>query len=596
MLVTVTEVTAQAMELPTGAETAAQAANAEAEIAAVLRQVEDLNADGEPGAAQEELSKAIDRFGERGDLLVRLAEIYVDDDQLEAAMNAYRRAVTTDPADPAIAAKYCKFLHALGLQRQAMALIASLPPDVANHPKVRGQLGSIYHAAGWRALAVDAYGHTDRLESSAGHTDKLESSARRDRLLCWWASGGPIPVLRRWACAFDHRSQRNWHRNARALPILDDLGQAEGFNHVLIVGEVDGYLQTWARLWTPVEVAEDLVQHWVYRYLVSLTAAWVIVFVALDLTSPRKGAASAAIAASISVAIAAPLRKPLREFAEAAHSAVSWLIRSVLSGTALVAGGIALITAVSAPPAWAGVVGLALITAVGIAALDAVCWYAPALIGVFRYNALARSRPRAAILDHLIDLIFYIDRPDSRNDLASRNSWMWLLEDAAKRLERDLAKAFPCRDPQTTEWVRERTAGAAAALRSMKRHIAVPAPGSWNRLAAGLRQDAASLVSGNLRLMRWTQPPSAQAKRKSLLRKVLTITQRVLVAAIPVVVVFALHTMLGLSGSNLVLARGVAIFWAVFYIVISIDPELVSKVQQARDVFTEIKSIGGPKA
>jgi hypothetical protein len=262
----------------------------------------------------------------------------------------------------------------------------------------------------------------------------------------------------------------------------------------------------------------------------------------------------------------------------------------------LVAGGIALITAVSAPPAWAGVAGLALVTTVGVAALEAVSLYSPAVVGAFRYNALARSRPRAAILDHLVDLIFYIDRPDLRNDLASRNHWMWLLEDAATRLERDLVKTFPGRDPQTTEWMRERAAGAAAALRSMKRHIAVPAPGSWDRLAAGLRQDAASLVSGNLGLMRWTQPPSAQAKRKSLLRRALTVTQRVLVAAIPVVVVFALQPVLKLSGSNLVLARGVAIFWAVFYVVISIDPELVNKVQQARDVFTEIKSIGSPRA
>ena len=207
-----------------------------------------------------------------------------------------------------------------------------------------------------------------------------------------------------------------------------------------------------------------------------------------------------------------------------------------------------------------------------------------------------RVEPRAAILDRLIDLIFYIDRSDLRNNLASRDFWIWLLEDAATRLERDLPKTFPCRDPQTTEWMRERAAGAAAALRSMKRHIAVPAPGSWDRLAAGLRQDAASLVSGNLGLMRWTQPPSAQAKRRSLLRTALAVTQRVLVAAIPVVVVFALQPVLKLSGSNLVLARGIAIFWAVFYVVISIDPALVSKVQQARDVFTEIKSIGGPRA
>ena len=72
-------------------------------------------------------------------------------------------------------------------------------------------------------------------------------------------------------------------------------------------------------------------------------------------------------------------------------------------------------------------------------------------------------------------------------------------------------------------------------------------------------------------------------------------TQRILVAAVPVVVVFALQSVLKLSGSDLVLARAGTIFWAVFYLIVTIDPSLVTKVQQAHDVFTEIRSISGPK-
>jgi Tfp pilus assembly protein PilF len=177
MLVTVTEVTAQAapaMELPAGAETAAQTTTADSEVAAALQQLDDLNADGELGAAREELNKAIDRFGERPDLLARLARIHEADDQIESAMTAYKRAVTADPDDPAIAAEYCEFLHDLGLLRQALAFIAALPSDVAGHPRVREQSGTIHHVAGWRALAVDAY----------GRARELAPSARRDRLLC----------------------------------------------------------------------------------------------------------------------------------------------------------------------------------------------------------------------------------------------------------------------------------------------------------------------------------------------------------------------------------------------------------------------------
>jgi hypothetical protein len=206
-----------------------------------------------------------------------------------------------------------------------------------------------------------------------------------------------------------------------------------------------------------------------------------------------------------------------------------------------------------------------------------------------------RDRPRAAVLERLLDLLTQLERPDVHNDLARRDDWIWLLEAAARRTERDLPRTVPCRDPQTAEWVRERAAGAATALRMMKRHVAAPTPGGWDRLAAGLRHDASALASGNLGLMRWAQPPSAAAKRRTVLRTALAVTQRVLVAAVPVVVIFALQPVLKLSGSDLALARGGTIFWAVFYLMITIDPGLVNKVQQAHNVFTEIKSIGGPK-
>ena len=129
----------------------------------------------------------------------------------------------------------------------------------------------------------------------------------------------------------------------------------------------------------------------------------------------------------------------------------------------------------------------------------------------------------------------------------------------------------------------------------MKRHIAAPTAEGWDRLTVGLRHDASALASGNLGLMRWSQPPSAADNRKRVLRTALTVTQRVLVAAVPVVVVFALQPLLKLTGSDLLLARAGTIFWAVFYLIVTIDPSLASKVQQARDVYTEIKSIGGPK-
>ena len=227
--------------------------------------------------------------------------------------------------------------------------------------------------------------------------------------------------------------------------------------------------------------------------------------------------------------------------------------------------------------------------------MSTAVWNLPGIIYSLQVRSLMRYRPRAAVLDRLLDLLSEVRHPDTRNDLTKREYWMWLLEAAAKRVERDLPRIVPCRDPWSTEWARERAAGAATALRMMKRHIAAPTPDGWERLAAGLRQDASALASGNLGLMRWSQPPSAADKRRRILRATLIATQRILVAAVPVVVVFALQSVLKLSGSDLVLARAGTIFWAVFYLIVTIDPSLVTKVQQAHDVFTEIRSISGPK-
>jgi tetratricopeptide (TPR) repeat protein len=586
--VTVTEMTADSAP-PAAGPTAEETRIAEAateEFVAVLQQLDDLIENRELDKARAELGKAVDRFGERADLQVQLARIEEADNRLELAMSVYARALMADPTDPGIAAEYCGFLQRLGLYRQDLDFIGSLPHDILGNPQIREALGAVYADAGWSAFAVDAY----------GPRRDLTPSARRRRLACWWMSGGPIPFLRRWSHAFDERARRNWYIYAEALSVFDNLDQIDGLNTTRIKADVDAYLESWAMIGTSVEVAQALVRHWVYRFPVSLAVAWAAVFMTLELSSPDKGAGETAVAASIAVAIAMLLREPLRWFANAARSAITLAIRSILPATVLIAVGTILITAFSAPPASAGIAGLALITTVGLTALGTLSLNTPAAVGQFRVNMLMRSRPRPAILKCLAELISQIDRPDLRNDLYRHGYWIRLLEVAARRIERDLPRKFPCRDPQTAEWMRERAAGAATALRKLKQHIAIPAPGSWDRLAISLRQDASALTSGNLGLMRWTQPPPPQVRRRSLLRWALTVAQRVLVAAAPVVVVFALQPVLNLTGTNLVLARVVTIFWAVFYIAISIDPTLVNKVKEAQDVFADIKSIGGPKS
>jgi hypothetical protein len=584
MLLPMTEVTAPASP-PKGESDENPPANDAVDLDSVLRQVDDLIEKRAYRAARTELDTAVRRFGEPAKLLTRLAAVTAAEVEPSQAMTIYRLAVATDPGDPEVAGDYCKFLHEFDMQRMAMDFVADLPPDVAASPPVREVMGAIYRWEGWAALAVDAY----------GDPRELSRAARSSRRQAWWLSGGPVPVFRRWVRRFDNQARRNWDQYAESLSAFDDLDLTGGFAADRVRGEVDDYLESWALTATKADLCRYVVGHAVTRYPVVFSLAWATVFLTLNATRPAIGAEKGALVATAAAAAGLVLGWPLRAFANAGSSFIFQGIRGVLATSGLVAAGIFLIVATAAPPAWPGVTGVALLVASAMFAVHGVALNLPWLVGSLWIGLLMRNRARAAVLERLLDLLSQVRHADVRNDLGTRDYWIFLLEAAAKRTERDLPRMVPCRDPRSAEWARERAAGAAAALRVMKRHIAAPTPAGWDRLTADLRHDASALASGNFGLMRWSQPPSAVDRRKSVLRTALTVAQRVVIAAVPVVVVFALQPVLGLSGGDLVVARAGTIFWAFFYLVVTIDPGLVNKVQQAHDAFNEVRSIGSPK-
>jgi hypothetical protein len=359
MLLPVTEVTALAS--PAQAPPAGDPPANEAEdLASVLQQLDDLTKDRAFGTARAELDKAFNRFGEQAKLLARLAKMEFAEDLLEQAMATYRRAVTADPADPEVAADYCGFLHDLRMQRMALDFIAGLPPDVADSPPVREALGAIHRWLIWRALAVDAY----------GDPHVLSREARRDRLRCWWASGGPVPFLRRWAREFDNEVRRTWDLYSETLPMLDALDQPTGFGAARVKGGVDAYLEAWAFIGTKMNLERDLARHWIARYPLAFALAWATVFLTLNATRPDIGGGNIALTATATATAGLVLRFPLQALVNAGSTFVSQGVRAALAMAGLIAGGISLIVAVAAPPAWPGVVGTALLVAAGMGAVN----------------------------------------------------------------------------------------------------------------------------------------------------------------------------------------------------------------------------------
>jgi Tfp pilus assembly protein PilF len=77
--------------------------------------------------AREQLTQALEREGERTDLLLPLAEIERESGHHDQAMSSYERAVVLDPADPVTISSYIRFLSDSGIRRKALEILAQTP-------------------------------------------------------------------------------------------------------------------------------------------------------------------------------------------------------------------------------------------------------------------------------------------------------------------------------------------------------------------------------------------------------------------------------------------------------------------------------------
>ena len=285
-----------------------------------------------------------------------------------------------------------------------------------------------------------------------------------------------------------------------------------------------------------------------------------------------------------------------RPFINAAESLRWQFVRATLIGAGLAGGGVLLLTEIAMPPAWPGVLGATLVISVCMAGGMWVVMNVGALIATTALARLWKQNPRAALLATLTDLLWEIGHPDNRNHLGIRAHWIWLLEVAATRMQKDMPRALECQDAATGTWLAERALGAATALRRLKQHIAAPDPDSWERLMRELRHEATALATGELGTLRWSRPPPTAVTGKRLRHWSLTTVRALVVIAVPVAAAVAFQV-LGLDSRYVTVAWIVSITWAAIYLLATIDPTVPAKIELARGVFTGLagtKQAEGP--
>ncbi|MEV4617870.1 hypothetical protein AB0J74_04010 [Asanoa sp. NPDC049573] len=512
--------------------------------------------------AHDGLTAAIAVDADNTMLLARLAVIcrYLRMDGRALEILAAARRI--DPTDIHLVDLSAWILMANDRLREALALLDGLPGVQQRHPELRETRAEVYWKMGLPSLARQAFG--DPLTLSAAQ--------RRRRLAMWWRTGGPLRALLWRPRRFEERTLRDWRHSSRHLPLLESLAWPPRCDPAPVRARVDRCLQQ----------AVVIQQRWWsigwFTCRLSLVVGGGLAWFGLRWLAESRTSANGPAFATAGLALSAGLL--LLVFSRFV-SAPTWygvLIRGAPTGLVAVALGYGLIS--FADRQWAVLVGGSLIAATAVAALFFVGAALPTWWSMAAKRRIWRRNPREEIVDDFLSVLYELDDVHKRNDLAERARWVTKIERAARFMERHLPHAFGPADAATMVWRADRAAGAATAIRQLKRHLIAPREDSWDRLVAEIRAATVAVASGQLGDLRWASPVSVDPRRR--LKQALGIARTVAVAAVPLAVVLAVTPLVDFDSETLRWARLATLGWAVIYLLIAADPNLKDKIEVAQ--------------
>lgn len=191
-------------------------------------------------------------------------------------------------------------------------------------------------------------------------------------------------------------------------------------------------------------------------------------------------------------------------------------------------------------------------------------------------HASARH-PDAVVADELLRILETVEKsPAEWAHMRGRNRVLRSLERAARCLQHNLPYRLRGQDTETDRWLRDKGAGQAAALRSLKRWVLVPRADTRERFIERISQDLVRTTVGDWDGLECAEPAAARTSRMRSAAKLL-----VPIAAIGVFVVILqdptghITPLLGelapLAG-GLIPMLGPLLIWAVIRVV---NPEMI---------------------
>ncbi|MFI7635114.1 tetratricopeptide repeat protein [Nonomuraea sp. NPDC049400] len=469
---------------------------------------------------------------QHGDLLIRLAsslEYWVR--APEAALDYYERARNTEP-DAFLGVS--RMLQELDRPFAVLELF-----NVASHPQAAQGLADYFRHLGLPALAAGV----------------LDGRALPRR--AWWRSGGPIRPLRRLLHSTEwtiiSRAMQRWHGPLRILDSIDgvaagDLADARK--------EAEHYFLRHVRV--------DTWWWWVLfhlRTVAGMAGAWVMWPVIATFAPTASTAATVAGLITACTLVGTLFRKPF-----------GYLTGASICGSFAI-GGAALLR--MSPTTGAGVAGVALLGLAAAIAIRGSYVRLGSLVSILLISRIRGLHGRGATLDALCDAL---DEEERRN-LGRR------IEQVAQRMERYLPRWFKGAGAGPDAQLDGTLRGAARAVRELRKQALGP---GRERVREELRDVVRAVASGDLATLRQCPEPPVPAEQRGWKERLLLISRTVAVMGLPILAVTALKPVIGLEGDVYRSALLISIAWAVFCLLLAIDPALRDKIDTARELLSSV--------
>jgi hypothetical protein len=203
-----------------------------------------------------------------------------------------------------------------------------------------------------------------------------------------------------------------------------------------------------------------------------------------------------------------------------------------------------------------------------------------------RQRALARD-PRRAVAFHLArvygELGERVATGSLPRDLASTASLTRHLEAAAAAVEHNLLVELRPDDPATRAWLEALLGKVAAGIRSWKRELLSPGPGSDERLLGELRDSLAHVIEHEWSLVKQAEPFADE--RGTPRARVRALAAGLLWGALPVgALVLLQHTSYRLDGATAHWATVTVALWALVSVLGALDPRFADKIEAMKNL------------